>query len=70
MIDSLIKMVVYGSLSAMKVGLSIEQVPNLLSVFLFNMTLDSIERGWGRVPKMGTMRRRLAKSGRHGQSRR
>ena len=65
MLDSLIKMVIHGSLSMMKVGANIEQVSNLLLVFLFNMTLDSIERGWGRVPKIGTIRRRLAKSKRH-----
>ena len=65
MLDSLIKMVVCNNLSAMKVGLSIEQVPNLLLVFLFNMTSNSIERGQGRVLKMGTMKRRLAKSRRH-----
>ena len=70
MLDSLIKMVIHGSLSMMKVGASIEQVPNLLSVFLFNTAPDGIERGRGRVPKMGTTRRRLAKSGRYGQSRR
>ena len=70
MLDSLIKMIICGSLSVMKVGPSIEQIPNLLSVFLFNTTLDGIERGWGRVPKIGTTRRRLTKSGRHGQSRR
>ena len=65
MLDSLIKMIIHSSLSAMKVGPSIEQVPNLLSVFLFNTTPDSIERGQGRVPKIGTTRRRLAKSRRH-----
>ena len=65
MLNSLIKMVIYSSLSIMKVGASIKQVPNLLLVFLFNITLDSIERGWGRVPKIGTIRRRLAKSKRH-----
>ena len=66
MLDSLIKMVVYGSLSAVKVSLSIEQVPNLLLVFLNNTTLDNIKRGWGRVPKMRMMKRKLIKSGRHG----
>lgn len=62
MLDSLIKIVVHSSLNMMKVGLNIEQVPNLLLVFLFNITLDSIKRSWRRVPKMKTMRRRLAKS--------
>ena len=66
MLDSLIKMIICGSLSVMKVGPSIEQIPNLLSVFLFNTTLDGIERGWGRVPKMRMMKRKLIKSGRHG----
>ena len=66
MLDSLIKMVIRGSLSAMKVGLSIEQVPNLLLVFLFNTTPDGIKRSRGRVPKMGTIRRRLTKSRRYG----
>ena len=70
MLDSLIKIVIYGSLSMMKVGMSIKQVPNLLLIFLFNTTLDGIERGRGRVLKMGTIRRRLAKSRRYGQSRR